>query len=154
MIQTGEILQNIALKVLEAETSRIETAVYPSAEGKREADRDSVSLECPTCTVTMTAVLPSQFWMVNSPKHTPPPADLPPSLLAAPDSAPTAIFTPALQHSDWLSGHCSESPSPPPEALTSLCQGTQKSPHLLIAPAQTPLPNLRLLYTMVKSTNV
>lgn len=47
MLETGEILQNVTLKVLEAETSRIEIAVQPSAEGKTEADRDSVSLECP-----------------------------------------------------------------------------------------------------------
>lgn len=70
MLVTGEILQNVSLKVLEAETSRIEIAVHPSAEGKREEDRDSVSLECPTEPVTMAAILPSQFWMVNSPKHT------------------------------------------------------------------------------------
>lgn len=47
MLETGEILQNVTLKVLEAETSRIEIAVHPSAAGKTEADRDSVSLECP-----------------------------------------------------------------------------------------------------------
>ena len=45
--EAGKTVQNVALKILEAETSKT-AAVCPTAEGKREADRQNMSLEYST----------------------------------------------------------------------------------------------------------